>query len=155
VKWDYPAREKLPAVELTWYDGGKQPPKLAELKDAGGKPLDWKSGQLFIGSEGMIISDYGRHLLLPVEKFADLKRPEAIIPASIGHQREWIEAIKSGGMTTCNFSYSGALTEAVLLGVTAYRSGQTIDWDAETLVCRRADKAQQLLHTEYRKGWDL
>jgi hypothetical protein len=145
----------MPAVELTWYDGGKKPAKLAELKDAAGKPLDWKSGHLFVGSKGMIVSDYSRHLLLPADKFADFKRPEPFIPASIGHHEEWLAAIKSGGPTTCNFSYSGALTEAVLLGVAAYRSGETIEWDAEKLVCRGAERAQALLHTEYRKGWEL
>lgn len=155
VKWAYPAREKMPAVELTWYDGGKKPSRLAELKDADGKPLDWNSGQLFIGSEGMIVSDYGRHLLLPVDKFAAFKRPDPFIPASIGHHQEWIAAIKSGGPTTCNFSYSGALTEVVLLGVTSYRSGQAIEWDADNLTCRGAERAQQMLHTEYRKGWEL
>lgn len=155
VKWQHPARDKLPPVELTWYDGGKKPALLEELKDAAGKPLDWKSGQLFVGSEGMIISNYSKHMLLPVEKFADFQRPEPYIPDSIGHHAEWLNAIKTGGPTTCNFSYSGALTEAVLLGVAAYRSGETIEWDAEQLVCRGADRAQQLLHTEYRKGWQL
>jgi hypothetical protein len=125
------------------------------LKDAAGKPIDWKSGQLFVGSEGMIISDYNRHLLLPADKFADFTRPEPFIPKSLGHHEEWLHAIKTSGETTCNFHYSGALTEAVLLGVAAYRSGATIDWDAEKLVCRGADKAQALMHTEYRKGWEL
>ncbi|MEQ8787870.1 MAG: Gfo/Idh/MocA family oxidoreductase [Pirellulaceae bacterium] len=155
VKWQYPARDKLPPVELTWYDGGRKPKQLADLKDAKGKPLDWKSGQLLVGSEGMIVSDYGKHLLLPVEKFADFKRPEPFIPNSIGHHAEWLRAIRSGGPTTCNFRYSGALTEAVLLGVAAYRSGETIDWDAEKLVCRGAEQAQHLMHTEYRQGWEL
>jgi hypothetical protein len=142
-------------VELTWYDGGKKPKLLAGLKDAQGQPLDWKSGQLFVGSEGMIISNYSNHLLLPVEKFADYRRPEPFIPDSIGHHAEWLRAVKTGEPTTCNFRYSGALTEAVLLGVAAYRSGETIHWDAKNLVCRGSEKAQQLMHTEYRNGWEL
>jgi hypothetical protein len=103
----------------------------------------------------MIISDYGKHLLLPADQFADFKRPEPFIPNSIGHHAEWVDAIKNGGPTTCNFRYSGALTEAVLLGVAAYRSGETIQWDADKLVCRGSDKTQHLLHTEYRSGWEL
>ncbi len=155
VKYRYPARGDLPPVSLTWYDGGLKPPILATLKNQNGEPLDWGSGQLFIGDRGMIISNYGQHLLLPAEKFADYKRPEPFIPRSIGHHNEWIRAIKSGGTTTCNFDYSGALTEAVLLGVASYRSGETIEWDATNLKATNSKKAQNFIHKEYRKGWTL
>lgn len=153
--YEYPARGEQPPVSLTWYDGGKRPDILAELKDAEGKPLDWQSGQLFIGDHGMLISDYGRHMLLPADKFADYKRPEPTIPRSIGHHAEWIQAIKTSGPTTCNFDYSGALTEAVLLGVASYRSGRRIEWDAANLKVVNAPEAQAYIHTEYRQGWTL
>ncbi len=38
---------------------------------------------------------------------------------------EWLEAIKHGRETTCNFAYSGVLAEAMLLGNVAERSGET------------------------------
>ena len=57
--------------------------------------------------------------------------PEPTIPRSIGHHAEWIKACKEGTPTTCNFDYSGALTEAVLLGNVAYRVGQPLEWDAK------------------------
>lgn len=155
VHYEYPARGDLPPVKLTWYDSGRRPPLLATLKDAAGKPLDWGGGQLFVGEKGMIVSDYGRNLLLPADKFTDYKRPEAYIPDSIGHHEEWINAIKTGGTTTCNFDYSGALTESVLLGTVAYRSGEAIEWDSENLKVKNSEKAQQLIHKEYRKGWTL
>jgi predicted dehydrogenase len=153
--YEYPARGDLPPVHLTWYDGGKKPEILATLKDKNGKPLDWSSGQLFIGEQGMILSNYGKHVLLPADKFAEFTAPEPYIPKSIGHHQEWIQAVKTGGETTCNFEYSGALTEAVLLGTVAYRSGETLDWDAEKLKVKNAPAAQQLVHKEYRKGWVL
>ena len=98
--------------------------------------LNKGSGQLFVGKKGMILSDYGSYRLFPEEKFIDFKPPKPTIPASVGHHREWIDAIKSGGTTTCNFDYSGALSEAVLLGTVAYRSGQTIEWDAKNFKAR-------------------
>lgn len=153
--YEYPARGDKPAVKLHWYDSGRRPAILATLKGADGKPFEFSGGQLFIGSKGMVLSDYGRNILLPEDKFVGFKRPEPTIPASIGHHKEWLHAIRTGGPTTCNFDYSGALTEAVLLGTVAYRAGQKIQWDAANLKVTNSEKAQQLIHKEYRKGWTL
>ena len=154
VRYEYPARGEMPAVTMTWYDGGKKPPLLANYRGADGKPLNQGSGQLFIGERGAVISNYGSHQLLPNEG-EQLKRPDPWIPESIGHHKEWIQAIKTGGTTTCNFDYSGALTEAVLLGVVSYRSGEELKWDAAKLQVTNSAKAQQLIHKEYRRGWTL
>ena len=151
VKYEYPARGKLPPVSLTWYDGNERP-EIWRTNEAIKK---FGSGQLFIGSQGMLVSNYGSHVLLPEEKFAGFKRPEPTIPKSIGHHAEWLNAIKNGGPTTCNFDYSGALTEATLLGAVAYRAGKKIEWDAANLKVTNAPEAQQFVHKEYRKGWTL
>ena len=155
VNYEFPARDDLPPVNVTWYDGGQQPEILASLRGQDGRPLEWRSGQLFVGSAGMLIADYGRHMLLPVDQFEDFQRPEPSIATSIGHHQEWVHAIKTSGPTTCNFDYSGPLTEAVLLGVASYRSGESIEWDAENLQVTNSPHAQQFIHREYRKGWTL
>lgn len=155
VDYDYPARGDLPPVRMTWYDGGKKPEIVSQLKGKDGKPLNWGNGQLFIGSQGMIISDYSKHMLLPVDQFTDFERPEPTIADSLGHHREWTHAIRTGDPTTCNFEYSGALSESVLLGVAAYRSGMPIEWDAENLKVTNSPQTQQWIHKEYRKGWTL
>jgi predicted dehydrogenase len=155
VDYHYPARGDMPPVHLTWYDSGKVPDRLSELKDKDGKPIDWKAGQLFVGRDGMILSNYGQHLLLPVDRFANFQKPQPTIPDSIGHHEEWLAAIRNGTPTTCSFEYSGALSEAVLLGVVAYKSGQEIQWDSANFKVTNSEKAQSLLHKEYRKGWTL
>jgi hypothetical protein len=103
----------------------------------------------------MILSNYGEHHLLPYDKFASYSRPEQTIPDSIGHHEEWLEAIRTGSPTTCNFEYSGALSEAVLLGVVAFKAGEEIHWDAVKFQVTNSSKANDLLHKEYRKGWTL
>lgn len=155
VKYEYPSRGKLPPVSLTWYDGDQKPELLGKLRDGQGGPFGNSSGQLFVGSDGMIISNYSQHRLLPEDRFADFQRPDPTIPDSIGHHKEWIHAIKEGGTTTCNFDYSGALSEAVLLGVASYRSGEAIEWDAKNLKVTNSERAQQFIHKEYRAGWTL
>ena len=150
VRYDFPARGKQPGVKLTWYDGGKRP-KYFEEK---GLLPNWGGGNLFVGEKGMLLADYGRRLLLPEKDFKDFEAPKKTIAESVGHYKEWVEACKNGGKTTCNFDYSGALTEAVLLGTVAYRLGKGFDWDADKLKASEAG-AEKYIHKVYRKGWEL
>jgi hypothetical protein len=110
---------------------------------------------MFIGEKGMLLSDYGRHVLLPEKDFQGFKRPDPFIPNSIGHHKEWIQACKTGGITTCNFDYSGTLTEAALLGNVAYRTGKKIEWDSKKLKAVNCPEAAQFIQHHYRKGWSI
>ncbi len=150
AKQQYPARGELPPVALTWYNGGPYPAFMKERNIPA-----WNSAVLFIGSKGTLISDYNRHLLLPEAQFANFQRPAPFIPDSIGHHEEWIAACKKGGPTTCNFDYSGALTEAALLCNVALRTGEKLTWDAKNLKAVGCAKADAFLRREYRKGWTL
>jgi predicted dehydrogenase len=154
VRFEHPARGERPPVTVTWYDSGKRPPQFAE-RDPARKLPEWGDGILWIGDKGMLLSDYGRWKLLPESRFAGFKPPPPSIPESIGHHAEWIAAAKSGSPTTCNFGYSGVLTEAVLLGNVAYRSGKRIDWDAASGKITNAPDAMKYVEREYRKGWSL
>jgi len=137
---------------LNWYDGGLRPTALIQEH---GLP-DWGNGVLFIGTEGMLLADYNRRVLFPEAKFADFQAPEQTIPNSAGHHREWINACKAGTQdTTCNFDYSGRLTEAVLLGAVAFRVGKKLEWDAQNMRATNAPEADQLLSREYRAGWEV
>jgi hypothetical protein len=135
---------------LTWYDGGKQPALIAQ-----GKAPQWPNGVLFVGDKGMLIADYAKRKLLPEEKYADFQPPAPSIPKSIGHHEEWIQACKTGSPTTCNFAYASALTESVLLGNVAFRTGLKLDWDARLLKARNTPQALNYIRTDYRQGWQL
>ncbi len=150
ARQEYPARGELPAVKLTWYNGGGYPAFVKEQNIP-----TWGSAVLFLGSKGMLIADYNQHKLLPEEKFKDFQPPTPFIPDSIGHHQEWIQACKTGGPTTCNFDYSGALTEAALLCNVALRTGEKLTWDAKNLKAVGSSKADAFLRREYRKGWTL
>ena len=146
----YPARDDLPPVNLTWYSGGGYPEFIKEDKIP-----QWGSAVLFMGSDGMLIADYNKHQLLPEEKFADFQRSDPFIPNSIGHHLEWAEACKTGGPTTCNFDYSGALTEAALLCNVALRTGEKLTWDAKNLKAIGCPEADVFIRRQYRNGWTL
>ncbi len=150
VRYTFPTRGSLPALPVNWYQGGKRPPQFAESKLP-----KWGDGTLFVGSKGMLLCDYDRRVLLPETDFKGFVPPAPTIPDSVGHHEEWIRACKAGSPTTCNFDYGGALTEAVLLGNAAYRSGERIIWDAEKLEAKGAPIAQKLLRKNYDRGWNL
>ena len=140
----------MPPVKLTWYDGGKRPALFAQ-----GKLPKWGNGCLFIGSKGMILSDYDKHTLLPEKEFAGFERPTPSIPRSPGHHAEWLLACKSGKPTSANFQYSGWLTEANHLGNVAFRVGRKLEWDPEQLRAKNAPEADKFIRRVYRKGWTL
>ncbi|HWB05925.1 MAG TPA: Gfo/Idh/MocA family oxidoreductase [Verrucomicrobiales bacterium] len=148
--YEYGARGDMPPVKLTWYQGELRPQIWKDKKIP-----QWDSGALFIGSKGMLLSNYDRHVLLPEDQYKDFKRPESTIPDSIGHHAEWLQACKTGSPTTCNFEYSGALTEANHLGNVAYRLGRKIKWDPVNLTVPDAPEAAKLLKRTYREGWEF
>jgi predicted dehydrogenase len=150
VQYEFPERDNFPAVKLTWYDGGKRPAAFVKHK----LPA-WDDGSLFVGDKGMLLADYSSHKLWPETEFTGFTPPKPFIPSSIGHHREWVEACKHGGPTTCNFSYGGRLTEAVLLGNVSYRLGRPLSWDGDRLRATNEPEAERFLHKEYRKPWKL
>ena len=150
VTYEFPARGALPPVKVTWTDGSKEAAARKQYKLP-----DWGDGVLFVGSKGMLLADYGRYVLLPESDFAGFKPPAPTIPNSVGHYQEWINACKTGSPTTCNFGYSGALSESILLGNVAYRVGKKLEWDGAALKATNCPEADKFLRREYRTGWAL
>ena len=148
VHYEFPARGSKPPVNLTWYNGGKRPDYFAQ-----GVLPRWGDGTLFVGSKGMLLSDYTSNVLLPEKDFAGYVPPKPTIPDSIGHHKEWIEACKHGGKPLCNFDYSGPLAETVLLGCVAYRTGTTLEWDTKRCKVTNCPEAEEIMHPKSRAGW--
>ena len=142
-------RERQP-LKLTWYHGGKKPAFLPQkISDT------WQSGVLFIGEKGMLLSDYMRHCVMRENDFKDYSEPLKIPSDFSQHHKEWIQCVKSGKPASSDFSYSGPLTEAALLGNVAYRAGKKIEWDSKNLRARNCPEAERFIHHHYRKGWKI
>lgn len=148
--YTYGARGDLPPVTLHWHQGTMRPKPYQE-----GTIPKWDSGVLFVGAKGMLLADYGKHVLLPEEQFKEFKAPAPFIPPSKGHHREWIDACKTGEPTTCNFLYAGPLTIANHLGNVAFRAAARLEWDSIALEAKNCPAAAPFLRREYRPGWRL
>ncbi len=155
VKYEFPAREQMPPVSLTWYDGGLRPMLIPELEP--GMKMG-EGGTLYVGDKGKILNDR----ILPASLRDSYKAPAPYIPASPGHEEEWILACKGGAPAGSDFDWAGPLTETVLLGNIAIRNeikeklgGQVMMWDPVKFTFTNMPEADQFLHSEYRAGWSL
>jgi predicted dehydrogenase len=155
ASYEFPTTNGDP-LKLFWSDGGSHFDLVKSTVDRAGKPLsDWGLGILFVGEKGMLIADYGRHQLLPADRFEDFAAPQKTLLDSSGHWNEWLNSCKTGEPTTCNFDYAGRLTETVLLGIVAYRAQQAFEWDPETMIVKDNPAAQHLLTKDYRRGFEV
>lgn len=146
--YQFPASDKRGPVTLHWHHTKSDPPVLAEH---GAKGDGFNT--FFIGKKASLLCGFGKWKLVPEQGFEGYKPPKTFAD-SPGFHKEWLNAIRGGEPATCNFNYTGPLTETVLLGNVAYRAGEPFDWDAENLKTIGSDKAQGLLREEYRKGWE-
>jgi hypothetical protein len=150
------ARGERPPLKVYWYDGGKRPP--AEITGTGerqpappGAPPGLGGG-LRIGTKGSLPQGRGPFLG---------RKPEPVIMPAIRDwgrasvHKDWVVAVKTGKQPGCHFGYASPFTEAYQLGNVALRVGYRIEWDPLAFRVTNCREANQYLHREYRRGWDI
>ena len=184
IRFDFPEREGLPPCKFWWYDGNPRS-KDAMFKSGnfvsplrpsadvtreivaqrGELPA---SGCLVVGEKGKLFAgdDYGSRFqvvlndekeYLPSDKHeACIAVPESI-PRSPGHDAEWFEMMKGGPAAYSNFDVAAYLTEIILLGCVALRSGvgHKLEWDGPNMRAVNEPEAAQYVRRENRKGWSV
>src|SRR5579872_1490566 len=160
VRYNFPARGDMPPVKFTWYDGGLKPERPEELEE--NRPLkgdgEEDEGLLFIGDRGKILCSFngGNPKLIPQSKMDSFQPPNKTLPRSPGNEREWLDACKGGKVKPGgNFEFEGLVTETLLLGNVAPRTGGKMSWDRGTMKANNSDTAQNLIRPERRTGWEL
>lgn len=152
VKYVFPGTAfTTDTVALTWYNGKVQPP--AEVQKLVGRKLS-DQGSVYIGEKGVMYSPYiGAPVLLPADSYKDFKVPEV---KGDNHYLQFVEAVRGKDKTSAPFSYSGPLTEMVLLGCLATRFHKTdLKWDTKALKFTNNEKANAFVKREYRKGFEV
>ncbi len=151
IKYEFPARGAMEPVTMYWYDGGERPDVPEDL------PEDTDLGvhenrTFFVGTDGYLTSNAQ---LLPQSRMEDYEMPDQVLPRSVGHREEFIQACKGGPAAMANIEYAAPFTEMVLLGNIALRYGEPIVWDSENLQVTNSGTANEYVHREYRDGWSL
>jgi hypothetical protein len=132
------------------------------------------SGCLVIGEKGKLFAgdDYGSafQIILNDEKeYTSGSKHEACIavPQSIPRlserdtdlamKKEWFAMIKGGAPAYSNFDIAAYLTEIILLGCIALRSGvgHKLDWDGPNMRATNAPDAARFVKRQARQGWEL
>ena len=163
IRYEFPQLGSRPRVTMIWYDGGMKPWRsLVKGQDI---PAN---GVVLIGEKDTLyVSNYwGGGGFLSGAKMDDFKDVPMSLPRSpkgesdddidLAHKLEWFAAIRGGAPASSNMpERSGPLTEMVLLGNVAIRSGKRLEWDAKSLTVKNSPEANRLIRKEYRKGWEV
>jgi predicted dehydrogenase len=154
IFYEFPARGTMPAVRLTWFDGGLTPAKPVEL---GEEELKKEGGAILIGTKGKLMHDtYGANpRLLPKSLEGPTNKPAQQLPRieNEAHELNWVAASKGHGQASSPFAYAAQLTEVMLLGVVALRAGKKIAYDGAAMRVTNVADANQFLSRQYRTGW--
>lgn len=156
VHYQFPARGRMPAVKLNWFDGGLYPPRPDVLPDT--EVLQGEGGVIFHGEKGILMNDtYGANPRCYPQGIADAaaRVPKTMPRIEWSHELNWAKAIRGEAKASSPIEYAAQLTETMLLGVAALRAGQgrKVYYDAAEGEFTNAPEANQFLTRAYRSGF--
>ncbi len=150
TQFEFPATKDRRAVTLHWYQIGSPP--ILRQRGLSGRGAN----TVFVGTRGILVCGFNSRRLYPEEQFRDHEPPRQTIERSPGFHREWLNACRGGPAPTCNFDYSGPLTETVLLANAAFRAGGSpFNWNGERMAASGNNNVNQFLREPFRRGWEL
>ena len=167
IVYNFPPKGERKAVELIWQDGFGNPDTHEDFIRPQGLPDDFSlktatgCGQAFVGTEGVIfVNDPYCGSAPKLYRNGKEERPEKVEAVyervKGGPTQELSRAIRGeGGKPISNFEdHAGPLTEMVLAGNLALRSGKRVDWDSSKMEARGMPEMGAMIKRQYRKGWE-
>jgi predicted dehydrogenase len=156
TQYEFAARGNQPAVKLTWYDGGLSPLVAPGIPRPGGDG----GGGIFIGEKGYLTYEtYGNNpIVYPgTLALAASSVPKSVPRIDVPHEINWAQACKGKGEASSPFEYAAKLTETMLLGIVALKTGQgrQLEYDGRAMQVTNVPEANTYLTREYRAGWEL
>lgn len=172
VTYHFPARGELPPVKVKWYEGPTVPQlaldyeasQMALLKESGkdvSKRKTPEGGLFMVGDKQTLYSPGMRPSsprLYDEDAWQEFRRnrPAKVLPrVQGGCVKEWIRAVKGEGPKPgSHFDYAEGLTELILLGALAIRTGKNIEWDPKKMEVTNHAGLERYIKPKPRKGWE-
>lgn len=111
-------------------------------------------GMYFHGTNGTMYANYDMFKVVPEgDKMKDLPLPPKSLPSSPGHEREWLDCIKSRCQPSCNPNYHVRVDVPIQLSLLSLKLGRAIRFDPvkERIIGDR--EAARLAIPKYRSPW--
>lgn len=167
----FPERGKMPAVDITWYDGVDNLPPIPKGYGVSGldpnipppstgaiQPAKLNPGKIIYSKD--LTFKGGSHAstlsIIPEEKAKEMEAKLPQVPASpSNHFANFLLACKGQEQTRSPFSIAGPLSQVFCLGVLAQWTGEKIKFDRDRKIVTNSKKINDLLvGPPPRKGWE-
>jgi len=145
VLWQYPR------LTMTWMSSLTNSYGF----DLHGEPKPQRRlGIYFHGANGTLYSDYSHFKVVPEgDKMKNLPAPPKSIPPSPGHEREWLDCIRSRQQPSCSVFYHVRVDVPIVLSLLSLRLGRSIRFDPAREWILDDPKAEAMAVPEYRAPW--
>jgi hypothetical protein len=117
-----------------------------------------REGMMFVGTKGKILASFhgASPVLIPEKRMLEYTgSPNPPEEKSSRNERAWIDAFKAGTESPGTFLKARPVTETILLGAVALRTGKRVDYNPEQIKITNVEEANQYLTREYRPGWEI
>jgi predicted dehydrogenase len=144
VHWQYPN------FTLTWMSS------LTNSYDflMRSQPTARRLGIYFHGSDATLYANYGMfRVLAEGSRMEGKSLPPVSIPSSPGHEREWLDCIRSRQQPSCSASYHVKVDVPIVLSLLSLKLGRAIRFDPDSERIVGDPEAAQHAVPQYRAPW--
>ncbi len=173
LKLGVPARTSCSGGRFAIQDAGDAPDTQEVLWEYPGLTMTWsmslvnsfgfdfgrgsiarRLGIYFHGLNGTLFANYSKHEVVPEgDRPQAADKPVSKIPPSPGHEREWLDCVKSRRQPSCNPAYHFAIDAAIALANLSMQLQRTIHFDGRTESIIGDEEAAKLAVPTYRAPW--
>jgi predicted dehydrogenase len=113
-------------------------------------------GACFEGTKGCLVADYNnRAIFLDGREHRDIEDVPRTLRRSPGHHRNFLDCIKTRGLSDSNAAYAFRMATPMYLGGISFRLGRPLEWDATRQQFVGDEAANRMLFRPYRAPWSL
>jgi predicted dehydrogenase len=117
-------------------------------------PTERRLGIYFHGMDGTMFADYGSYRVMSEgDRMKGKEPPPHSIAPSPGHEREWLDCMKSRQQPSCSVFYHVKVDVPIVLSLLSLKLDRSIRFDPATERIVGDDQAAKMAVPEYRSPW--